>query len=73
MLFCNYSTFNFINQPNDTKYNTTKKRTPLVQNISYSVLAKHLDLECRSTEVDALTNICIVEVSVHAVRQYKGN
>ena len=41
--------------------------------IFYLVLAKHLDLECRSTEVDALTNICIVEVSVHAVRQYKGN
>ena len=70
MLFCNYSTFNI---PNDTKYNTTKKRTPLVWNISYSVLAKHLDLECRSTEVDALTDICIVEVSVHAVREYKGN
>ena len=70
MLFCNYSTFT---KPNDAKYDTTKKMTPLVQNISYSVLAIHFDLECRSTEVDALTNICIVEVSVHAVRQYKGN
>ena len=52
---------------------TQRRKEHHLFRIFYLVLAKHLDLECRSTEVDALTNICIVEVSVHAVRQYKGN
>ena len=69
--FC-FSIKNFDFVPSQIKCNMTQKQRHLFIRFILN-FCLHLDLECRSIEVDAQTNICVVVVSVHAVCQYKGN
>ena len=68
--FC-FSIKNF-DLPSQIKCNMTQKQLHFFIRFILN-FCLHLDLECRSIEVDAQTNICVVVVSVHAVCQYKGN